>query len=74
MDKYGANLKQSKHTTNFSKKLKVPGTVTMFTKLLFKYEIMTKQIKLDSGQQQWVYCLPYSWREMESPYYLEPTV
>lgn len=51
---------------------KVPGTVTMFTKLLFKYEIMTKQIKLENGQQPWVYCLPYSWRDTKSPYHIEP--
>lgn len=51
---------------------KVPGTVTMFTKLLFKYEIMTKQVKLDDGQQPWVYCLPYSWTNIKSPYYVEP--
>jgi putative DNA primase/helicase len=49
---------------------KIPGTVTMFTKILFKYEIMSKQIKVD-GQQPWVYCLPYSWRDIKSPYYVE---
>lgn len=51
---------------------KIPGSVTMFTKLLFKYEIMSKQIKLGDGQQPWVYCLPYSWVNKGSPYYLEP--
>jgi putative DNA primase/helicase len=51
---------------------KVPGTVTMFTKLLFKYEITTKQIKQDDCQQPWIYCLPYSWKNKESPYYVEP--
>jgi phage/plasmid-associated DNA primase len=51
--------------------VKIPCTVTMFTKLLFKYEIMTKQIKMD-GQQPWVYCLPYSWMNEKSPYYVDP--
>jgi DNA primase catalytic core len=51
---------------------KIPGSVTMFTKLLFKYDIATKQIKTDGVQQPWVYCLPYSWKEPSSPYYVEP--
>jgi len=53
---------------------KIPGSVTMFTKLLFKYEIMTKQIKIDGAQQPWIYCLPYSWTDEKSPYYVKPIV
>lgn len=49
---------------------KMPCSVTMFTKLLFKYEIMPKQIKFDGGQP-WVYCLPYSWRQEDGKYYVK---
>jgi phage/plasmid-associated DNA primase len=51
---------------------KIPATVSMFTKLLFKYEIVSKQVKLSDGQQPWVYILPYSWMDVKSPYYVEP--
>lgn len=51
---------------------KIPGSVTMFTKLLFKYEIMTKQIKMEGAQQPWVYCLPYTWKDETSLYYVQP--
>ncbi|AKB32693.1 hypothetical protein MSSIH_2003 [Methanosarcina siciliae HI350] len=51
---------------------KIPTSQTMFTKVLFKYNVSTKQINHDDGRRPWVYNLPYSWRDSKSPYYVEP--
>jgi len=50
---------------------KIPKDVGVFTKRLFKYGITTKQLALENKSRKWVYSLPYSWANVNGPYYVE---